>query len=464
MKRIYDPIYGLIELNEIESIIVDTPIFQRLRHIRQLSLAEYVYPTVNHNRFSHSLGVFHITDKIGVILQKQNEDIMSSYYLNNLKMAALLHDIGHFPFSHALEFNEEDENWEDLPSFFKISHEEFGVYLIKNSYLKDIIDTSENYDINLICNLIEGNDIADNPILNKIINWELDADRLDYLLRDSYFSGVKFGIIDFDYLISNFQIFNQEKLVINEKASRSIENFLIARFSLYDRLYTHKTISYFNFILKKIANSFITDKDYPSFNNETELNEILQNREDHAKLYELTDWFLMNVFLNKYKEIKDKNSIENNSLNRNLKSIILREKNYDIFNYQCLTKQQMGIIELADYKIIKLIGELKKEFNSEIHLDIPKNKFTKYESIFYPSIGLDQEKVKEIKEQEMKSIWIQQENEQPQLFYEWHGTYFKDLYPFKNIKYLVYLNKENQDLINKFEIINKNVKEIVKNL
>ena len=205
LKKVYDPLYGLILLNEIESKIIDTPIFQRLRYLRQLSLTEYVYPTANHNRFSHSLGVFFITNKIGRILQDQDESIIDPYYLDNLKMAALLHDIGHFPFSHALEFSEDDKTWDEMTKFLKLPHEKLGVYMIKKSYISGILKDGEGkYNIDLICSLIEGDDIAENPILNKIINWELDADRLDYLLRDSYFSVVKYGSIDLDYLISNF--------------------------------------------------------------------------------------------------------------------------------------------------------------------------------------------------------------------------------------------------------------------
>lgn len=457
MKKIYDPLYGLIEFNDIETLVLDTPLFQRLRYIKQLGLAHYVYPSVNHSRFSHSIGVFYITNKIGGILQKQNEDLLSNYYLKNLRMAALLHDIGHFPFSHVLEFNENDENFKKLPEFFKLPHEELGVHIIENSYLKEIItEDDDEYNIDLICNLILGNDIADNPILSKIIKWELDADRLDYLLRDSYFSGIKYGIVDLDYLINNYEIHQTGKLVINEKASRSIENFLIARFSLYDRLYTHKNCSFFDYILKITAKHFLTENIYPSFNDFKSLNDILKNEENSERIYELTDFSLFKMLNENYNKFKSEKTDKNNIIS-NLRTILFRNKPYQIKLYQCITNAKMSLIELVDFKILKVIENLIKENKNDLLIDIPKNRFTKYESIFYPAMGLDEDNINEIKEQEMKSIWISQKNEDPQLFYEWKGTYFKQLYASKNIKYLIYLNKSNTDLIEKFEKIENDI-------
>lgn len=464
MKRINDPIYGLIEISDIESQIIDTPLFQRLRYIRQLSLAEFVYPTATHNRFSHSLGVFHITDKIGKILQKSNNKFMSNYYIDNLKMAALLHDIGHLPFSHALEFSEKEDVWNKLPSFLKLSHEELGVYQIKNSYLKNIIESADDcYDIDLICNLIQGIDIADNAILNRIINWELDADRLDYMLRDTYFTGVKFGSIDLDYMISNYEIYKNEKLVVNKKASRSIENFLIARFSLYDRVYTHKNISYFNFFLKNVTSLLIENGLFPLFKNDLTFDEIILTEERSELIYELTDFSLYDKLLQYYyrqRNLKEKNK----SILSNLNSVLFRKKNHNIFKYQKITNQKSGIIELVDDKILTLIDSLNEEYKNQIYLDNPKNRFTKYQSVFYSSMGIDQEKINEIKEQELKSIWITSDNGNPQLFYEWTGTYFRELVSFKNIKYLIYIEKNKEKLAEKYRSIENDIKKQINKL
>ncbi len=464
LKKINDPIYGLITLNELESRIVDTPIFQRLRYIRQLSFAEFVYPTANHNRFSHSLGVFYITNEICKNLQSQDNDLMSSFYIDNLKMAALLHDIGHFPFSHALEFNDKSAAWDKLTSFLMIPHEELGVHIIKNSYIKEYIqENQDNYDIELICNLIEGNDIADNSILNKIINWELDADRLDYLIRDSYFSGVKYGTIDLNYLISNYEIYNKEKLVINVKASRAIENILISRFSLFDRLYTHKNISYYNFLLKEIILQLENSEIYPGFKDLKYFEETLKNEENSESIFKFTDFALFNRVCDYYNSKKKDITIDKIIL-ENLKSLIYRKKHHTIKKYQRITKQKKGYIEVIDTQISVHINKLKSMYDNEIYLDIPKNRFTKYKSISYPSIGMDPEIINEIKEQEMNSIWIKSKGEKPELFYEWSGTYFKDLCFFKNIKYLIYLNNENNDLRKEYMKVDEEIKNIIKTL
>ena len=460
MKKIYDPLYGLIELNDVENLIIDTPLFQRLRYIKQLGLAHYVYPNANHNRFSHSLGVFYITNKIGSILQQQNKELFNEYYLKNLKIAALLHDIGHFPYSHVSEFNQNNKDFTNIPEFLKWSHEKFGVYLIKNSYLKDIlIEKDSDYDIDLICNLIIGNDIADNPILSRIINWELDADRLDYLLRDSHFSGVKYGIVDLNYLINNFEIFD-DKLAINEKASRSIENILIARFSLYDRVYTHKTISFFEYILKKVLEDLILDDIYPSFANIKQLDDIIKTEENSERLFELTDNYLFNKMIIRYNDLNKSKLKENHKLLK-LKTILFRKKTYQIKNYHFMTNEKKGMIKLADFNVLKIIEPLIEKYEKDIYMDIPINRITKYESAFYPGIGLDEEKIQEIKEQEMKSIWILSKNERPQLFYEWSGTYFKQLFSVKNIKYLIYVNKRNYDLKTEFKLIESKIQDVI---
>jgi len=458
LKKIFDPLYGLIELNDIENLIIDTPLFQRLRYIKQLGLSHYVYPTANHTRFTHSLGVFHITAKICSILQQQNSNLFNDYIIKNLKMAALLHDIGHFPFSHVLEFNNNDNNFNKLPDFFKKTHEELGIYIINNSYIKDILKKDSDYNIDLINNLIIGNDIAYNQILNKIINWELDADRLDYLLRDSFFSGIKYGPIDLNYLINNYRIYKEKKLVINEKASRSIENLLIARFSLYDRLYTHKTSCFFEFLLKKISKFLLIDNLYPSFITLKEFKEIIQTEDDSKRLFELTDKVLFNNLFKKYLELKKERS-KNIKLLRDFETILFRKKTYEVKYYQIITSYDMGLIESVIFKIQKEIENLINEYDDEIFIDIPQNKFTDYKSIFYPAMGLDDEKIQEIKEQEMKSIWILTKNDELKLFYEWEGTYFRQLRSFKNIKFLAFLNRTNKKLIENFDPYNKKIKE-----
>lgn len=126
-----------------------------------------------------------------------------------------------------------------------------------------------------------------------------------------------------------------------------------------------------------------------------------------------------------------------------------------------MTNEKKGMIKLADFNVLKIIEPLIEKYEKDIYMDIPINRITKYESVFYPGIGLDEEKIQEIKEQEMKSIWILSKNERPQLFYEWSGTYFKQLFSVKNIKYLIYVNKRNYDLKTEFKLIESKIQDVI---
>lgn len=313
MDRINDPIYGVINVTTIESQIINSSLFQRLRNIKQLSLSYYVYPTATHNRFSHSIGVMHLAGRIFTTLQNKYrnkfKDCLNDIALKNLRMAGLLHDLGHFPFSHSLEFSKNDILQKNSPILFYNNHEELTEYLIKESYIKEILNKDNDYDIDSICGLITRKSTT-NLILNNLIHWELDADRLDYLLRDSYFTGVNFGIVDYNYLINNFEIIEEEDplLVINNKAGRSIENTLNARYSLYDRVYTHKIISYYDYLLKNLVLSNF-DKLIPQFlKNEEEFKHIILDK-DSTQFIEFTDTFILKKLHDLLKNLKSKENL-----------------------------------------------------------------------------------------------------------------------------------------------------------
>ena len=461
-RKINDPLFGLIYPNEDEWEIIESPLFQRLKEIKQLALTYYVYPTATHTRFSHSLGVFHITKKICKNLSKHNSDLFNRDSIMNLRMAALLHDIGHFPFSHALEYQRKKEDFDisKLPFFFQLKHEELGSYIIKNSYLKDnLID--KGYDYKLICNLIEGND-APNIIHNKLINWELDADRLDYILRDSYFTGVAFGHINYEYLINNYKPHNNSRIVISTKSLRDIEHFITARFSLYDRVYIHKTISFFNFILSNVAYELITKEKFPSFRNETELNEILSNPDDSKNLYELTDYALIDHLRKFY----NYNRFMNYSpmIVKKLETVLFREKHFQIENFQLYSTMSPTKLSLFKGDIKNEIKELIEEYRDEIFLDIPHNSFTKYIHPVIPSSNIVNDELKKARKEMEKSIWIQFKDEDPELFYQSRKSYFKEMSQFGITKILVYLNRSNEKLPHKFQTIKSRIQNRIDNI
>jgi uncharacterized protein len=228
--EITDPVHQYIRFSDVERELVDTPIFQRLRRIRQLAGAHLVYPSAQHSRFEHSLGTMHIAGYAG-------ETLLTKGYLDDedlvqeLRLAALLHDIGHGPFSHLFE--------EVLETRCKRSHEDMGRKIISHSEVSDIIK-KYGYNSSDICKLSFGE--SNVKFFNEIIAGGLSADSMDYLSRDGFFTGVEYGKIDYHRLISSFEIVSNGHLAINRSALYSFESMLISRYEMFKAVYFHKTV------------------------------------------------------------------------------------------------------------------------------------------------------------------------------------------------------------------------------
>lgn len=230
--EITDPIHRYIRFTELEREIIDTPVFQRLRKIRQLAGAHLVYPSAQHTRFEHSLGTMHLAGLAGQTLLDKGY-IEKKDQLEGLRLAALLHDIGHGPFSHLFE--------EVLigRGMSTSSHENMGKKIIRETIIKDKLE-KYGYNSDSICNLSFG----ESPIMfyNEIIAGGLSSDIMDYLPRDSFFTGVEYGKIDYYRLISSFEVLSNGHLGINKSAINSLESMLISRFQMFKAVYFHKTV------------------------------------------------------------------------------------------------------------------------------------------------------------------------------------------------------------------------------
>lgn len=222
LKILNDPIYGFIQIpNSLIFDIIEHPYFQRLRRIAQMGFSNLVYPGANHTRFHHAIGCMHLMQKaIGVLRFKQIE--ISKEEENALCIAILLHDIGHGAFSHALEHSIVNG----------ISHEEIS--------LKFMHKLNEEFSgkLNLAIEIFEGK--YKRKFLCQLISSQLDIDRLDYLKRDSFYTGVTEGNISSDRLIAMMNV-KDDELVIEQKGIYSVEKFLIARRLMYWQVYLHKT-------------------------------------------------------------------------------------------------------------------------------------------------------------------------------------------------------------------------------
>ncbi len=231
MKKNYldivDPIHDFIRVYDHELKIIDSPIFQRLRRIRQLSGAHLTYPAAQHTRFEHSLGVMHIASQAGQALNEK--EILKLDDIEVLRLAGLLHDIGHGPFSHIFE---------EILQQKKFSHEDFGKEIILKSEIGDIL-TKNGYDKKLITKVAFGDSKL--QYMNEIISGALSADMMDYLLRDGYFTGAEHAQIDHKRITQSLDV-HQKKLALERSALYSFESMLHSRYQMFKAVYFHKTV------------------------------------------------------------------------------------------------------------------------------------------------------------------------------------------------------------------------------
>jgi uncharacterized protein len=221
-KIINDPVYGFIPIkSELIFDIISHPYFQRLRHIKQLGLTDFVYPGALHTRFQHALGAMHLMGRVLENLRFKGIEISEEEF-EAAQIAVLLHDIGHGPFSHALEHSL-------LPG---IKHESISYLLMAE------LNRKFNHALDLTLKIFRNS--YKRKFFHQLVSSQLDIDRLDYLKRDCFFTGVLEGTIGIDRIITMLHVY-KDQLVVEEKGIYSIENFLNARRLMYWTVYLHKT-------------------------------------------------------------------------------------------------------------------------------------------------------------------------------------------------------------------------------
>jgi HD superfamily phosphohydrolase len=222
-KIINDPVYGFITIDdELVYTIISHPYYQRMRRIHQMALAQLVYPGAVHTRLHHSLGAYHLM--CNAINELKSKGISITFEEEQAaKIAILLHDIGHGPYSHALE-NILIKN---------VSHEEISLLLMRR--MNEELSGKLQMAIDIFT------DIYPRKFFHQLISGQLDVDRMDYLIRDSFFTGVSEGVIGYDRIIKMLTVDNGE-LMIEEKGINSIEKFLMSRRFMYWQVYLHKTV------------------------------------------------------------------------------------------------------------------------------------------------------------------------------------------------------------------------------
>ena len=289
---IIDPIHDFVRVNSNELKIIDTPIFQRLRRIRQLSGAHLIYPGAQHTRFEHSLGVMHMASMAGHVLHEKG--IVSSDNIQNLRFAGLLHDIGHGPFSHLFE---------ELLQKRKMSHEDMGRDIILKTQIGDLI-SANGFNKKFITELAFGD--SKFQFMNEIISGALSADIMDYLLRDGYFTGAEHAKIDHNRLTYSLDVY-KNKLALEKSALVNFETMMISRYQMFKAVYFHKTVRAGEVML--LESMYLAEEELGL--SSTSLNEYLK----------LTDEVILSKLLNlpeRNSKLRIAKKIATDYLNRNL--------------------------------------------------------------------------------------------------------------------------------------------------
>ena len=261
-KEFSDPIHKFVKAYDCELKLIDTPTLQRLRFIKQLGVAYLVFPSAQHSRFEHSLGTMELAGRICQSLGIKDRKLISLY-----RLAGLLHDIGHLPFSHTTEVLLGDK-----------SHEEIGERLIKEGEAGELLlRCGYTYeDIEFLCQIAFKKGSYGTP---KIITGEFGADRMDYLIRDAYFCGTSYGFFDYERLLNNLLLIDSKKC-LHISSLRALESFIIGRYFMYSQVYFHRVVRILNIHL-----------------NELIMDLVARGILELESLYSKTDAFVISLFL-----------------------------------------------------------------------------------------------------------------------------------------------------------------------
>jgi HD superfamily phosphohydrolase len=294
-KLVVDPIHGDIHLTNRELEVIGTDSFQRLRHLKQLAMAQLVYPTATHTRFAHSVGALGTMKRI---LAAVGENLTEEQKENH-RLAALLHDIGHYPYSHLMEnvdrvkLIEEQVEGATIPAKKTPypNHIEVGTLIVTSQ--PDLVKAIGGKERAEAVAAIFARTEAADPQLSKFIHSSFDIDRWDYLLRDSYAAGVPYGQIDINYLLNNLKISPQKVVGFKEKALAAVEHFLLSRFFIYRVVYYHKTIYGFEEACRQLLRR-LRDRDGERYGVPAD-GEAIRNLVMSPELGTFTDAFVDNI-------------------------------------------------------------------------------------------------------------------------------------------------------------------------
>ena len=262
--EINDPIHGFIGITEIEAKIINSLPYQRLRRIKQLSGGHFVYPTAEHTRFGHCIGVMYLAGLSGRRLLDRMG--LGNKKLQEVRIAGLLHDIGHGPFSHVFE--------EVLLEKRGMNHEDVTEWLILKSELGDLLE-ADGISKKRIGDLVRGRQkTKKDRVIAGIVAGQIDSDKMDYLIRDSFYCGVNYGLVDIHRLIDSIEISKDYQIQFDIAARGALESFLFARYEMFLNVYYHKTVRSVEVMLVKLIDAADKVLELTSFTSPDEFLEL----------------------------------------------------------------------------------------------------------------------------------------------------------------------------------------------
>ncbi len=365
---IRDSIHGFINYNELEESIINTQVFQRLRNIRQLALASYVYPGAVHTRFDHSIGVMHLAAKIASSLNKEggNPHFFDEEEMENIRLAGLLHDIGHGPLSHVSEqlLEKNTDDLKDLLTKYEAdkAQELMSILIIQsNNEICSLLDSARREKIiKLLKKHPKG-------FLEKdIVSGPLDADKLDYCLRDTYFTGVKYGVFDIEKIIESMTPISisstEERIGIRDEGVFALEQFLLANYHMKMQVYYHR--------VRRIVDAMvIRGVEYAVKEDKKEIKDLFTIKEDKKYLEEYTR-YTDNLLIEKLSQGKEISSdyFQRLKERRLLKEIFCLELTKESLEADAVSYGKIKHITDAElYELSKSISDyLSKEFKVDV--------------------------------------------------------------------------------------------------
>lgn len=402
-KVIRDNIHGNISIEyQIIWDLINTNVLQRLRRIHQLGGTYMVFPCAEHSRFTHSLGVYHIVNRI-VNEVSDVHDILTTRDKIIVLCAGLLHDIGHGPFSHAFE------------SVFSTDHEELSIKMISED--SEVNKVLNSYDANIAFEIASVIDKTHpNKLLVQLISSQLDADRMDYLLRDAYNCGVSYGNYDMERILRSMCVDNGI-LAFKESGVHALEDYIFARYHMYWQVYLHPTANSYEIILTKILKRVkeLILEDY-QFKTNIDLLMPIAKDEISVQNYLLLDESTLIYYFARFQDEED-------SILANLCDCFI---NRHLFKHLDLKDIKQGEDIISGVET----DPLKKEFYFEIL--IVKNKFYRYYGDINSQSILVKKKTGELVELYEVSDLVSaitnsaKEKEEKKLFY--HQNYMEELY------------------------------------